>query len=288
MYRFKTIKLLLFVTLASFLFTGCQPDTVLNEDPEMSVEKIDIKDNPQIIDQLKTLGINSENVEEVTFVYPDGTTEPKLRIEEDIILSKSELKELSQMMEGLRDQEKQYSTNNLVSQNSTIDVIGYTGGGGYGLSSRMRTALRWAINNYNRLPISLTFTLTYGTNYQPYDMVVYRVPNGQAGGQAGFPTGGNPYKWIQIFSGMDNYNTNTNEHVITHEIGHAVGLRHTDYFSRQSCGQNTNEGSAGVGANHIPGTPTGFDSNSIMLACFGSNEDGEFGFYDEVALNYLY
>ncbi|MEM6801987.1 MAG: M57 family metalloprotease, partial [Bacteroidota bacterium] len=51
---------------------------------------------------------------------------------------------------------------------------------------------------------------------------------------------------------------------------------------------NTNEGSAGVGANHIPGTPTGFDSNSIMLACFGSNEDGEFGNFDRVALEFMY
>ena len=75
---------------------------------------------------------------------------------------------------------------------------------------------------------------------------------------------------------------------MTHEIGHCLGLRHTDYFSRASCGQNTNEGSAGVGAIHIPGTPTGIDWNSVMLACFSSNEDGEFGFYDEVALEFLY
>jgi len=288
LYQFRTIKAAIFISLASILFFSCQPEAILDEDPEMSTEQIQIKEDPTVLKQLKTLGINAEEVEEVTFVYPDGTTEPKLRIEEDIILTKAELKELSQMIGGLREQEKQYSTNNLVNQNTTIDVIGYTGGGGYGLSSRMRTALGWAVNNYNRLPISLTFTLTFGTNYQPYDMVVYRVPNGQAGGQAGFPSGGNPYKWIQIYSGLDSYSTNVNEHVITHEMGHAIGMRHTDYFSRQSCGQNQNEGSGGVGANHVPGTPTGFDANSIMLACFGSNEDGEFGFYDEVALNYLY
>ncbi|MEL6590372.1 MAG: M57 family metalloprotease, partial [Bacteroidota bacterium] len=44
----------------------------------------------------------------------------------------------------------------------------------------------------------------------------------------------------------------------------------------------------GVGAVHIPGTPTGFDANSIMLACFNSSEDGEFGPFDRVALEYLY
>ncbi|MEM9259510.1 MAG: M57 family metalloprotease [Bacteroidota bacterium] len=35
------------------------------------------------------------------------------------------------------------------------------------------------------------------------------------------------------------------------------------------------------------GFPSRYDAKSIMLACFGSNEDGEFGFYDRVALEYL-
>ena len=37
-----------------------------------------------------------------------------------------------------------------------------------------------------------------------------------------------------------------------------------------------------------PEMSTGFDANSIMLSCFVSGEDGEFGHYDEVALEYLY
>jgi hypothetical protein len=183
---------------------------------------------------------------------------------------------------------EQYRTTNLVSGlPRTIRVIGYTGGGN-ALTSKMRTALQMAVDNYNALNMGLSFTLTFGTNYGSYDIVVYRV-GGSAGGSAGFPSGGNPYKFVQIFSQTNNYSTNVVEHVITHEIGHCLGLRHTDFFNRSlSCGSGGNEGSGGVGAIHVPGTPTGFDPNSVMLSCFSSSENGEFGNYDRVALEYLY
>jgi hypothetical protein len=214
---------------------------------------------------------------------PDGTTETLYLLEGDIELTKDQLQEFQNMDAALQ---KQYRTSNLVSDNN-ISVIGYTGGS-YALTSKMRTALQWAINNYNRINTNKRFTLSFQASTNA-DIVVYRnFQNTGAGGSAGFPSGGAPYKWVQIYAGMQNYDTNVNEHVMTHEIGHAMGLRHTDYFSRQSCGQNTNEGSAGVGAIHIPGTPTGYDANSVMLACFSTGEDGEFGFYDIVALEYLY
>lgn len=74
-----------------------------------------------------------------------------------------------------------------------------------------------------------------------------------------------------------------------HAIGHCMGLYHTDYFNPSlSYGTGGNEGSAGVGAILIPSTPPGFDANSVMLACFSSSEDGGFGPFDEVALEFLY
>lgn len=209
-------------------------------------------------------------------------------LEGDIIITKENLSKMVQSeVAHVGPVGEQYRTNNLVSSPRTIRVIGYTGGS-FALDNTMRTALQWAINNYNRLNIGLNFTLTFGTNYQAYDMVVYKV-SGSGGGSAGFPSGGDPYQFVQIQSGTSSFGTNVTEHVITHEIGHSIGFRHTDFFNRSlSCGQGGNEGDGGVGAIYIPGTPTGFDTNSIMLACFSSNEDGEFGSYDITALEYLY
>jgi len=275
-------KLLLGLSLSVVFLNSCQKDKDLTA-----------TDQPVITDDIKAnfedLGFDVSDIDVVTDNNPlTGESETKYLLEQDIMISEQQMKNMltSEIFhEGVVGE--QYRTFNLVSSPQTINVIGYTGGSN-ALTSKMRTALQWAVANYNRLNIGLNFTLTFGTNYQPYDIVVYRTSGG-AGGSAGFPSGGSPYKFVQIFSGTNSYNTNVIEHVITHEIGHSVGLRHTDYFNRSlSCGSGGNEGSGGVGAVYIPGTPSGFDPNSIMLSCFSSNEDGEFGFYDEVALEYLY
>lgn len=56
-----------------------------------------------------------------------------------------------------------------------------------------------------------------------------------------------------------------------------------------SCGgRHYNEGSAGVGAILIPGTPSKADPNSWMLACISSGQNRPFNANDAIALNYLY
>ena len=267
------------LTACALLFTSCESE----ESFEQVEQNTDLTKAKAYAEEI---GYHPDDIKIDQFLLPDGSTEERIFIEDDIALQEADFYAL----EDMNTIAKQYRTRNLVSGSyRTIDIIGYTGGSN-ALTSTQRTALQWAVNNYNRLSgVSLTFRLTFGTSYQNKDMVIYRNPsNSGAGGSAGFPSNGRPNKFVQLYAGMDAYDTNTNEHVITHEIGHSVGFRHTDYYSRASCGQNVNEGDGGVGAIRVSGTPSGYDANSIMLSCFSSGEDGEFGQYDIIAMQNMY
>ena len=106
---------------------------------------------------------------------------------------------------------------------------------------------------------------------------------------------GDPYSQIKVNTYSFSTSTGTTNinfiaTILAHEIGHCIGFRHTDYMNRAySCGGTAyNEGSANVGAIHIPGTPTAADANSWMLACIAKDVDRPFNANDKIALNYLY
>ena len=290
----KKIKFLALCAVAAGVVTSCQKDEIADSTtPDVS----SIELSKSQIEALEKAGVNPLGAELVTVQHFNESPYQAIATgnmngTKDLVLNLEELMNGTYALEG-DGIEKQYRTNSLVSRSKgTISVIGYTGSC-CALTSRMRTGLQWAVDNYNALGLTFRMTLSFSASTNA-DMVVYNAGGSGAGGQAEFPSGGNPGKYIQIFGGMANYNNNVNEHVIGHEMGHAVGFRHTDYARRRCDGSN--EGTAGsIGAVHIPGTPTanqwgqsGLDSGSLMISCFDGSEDGEFSNADRTALQYLY
>ena len=233
------------------------------------------EDNDEIISNLITAGFPADDIQ----IY-DGI----VYVGNDAAVT---LEASREMLEGLAGEDvyKQYRTTNLVS--SSIDTICVNGSA---FSGTLSSALDMAIDNYNGLNLTFSMVRTSSRNAPGCDATITAKIASGAGGSAGFPKGGNPYGTINIGSGTTAYGVDTTEHVITHELGHCVGLRHSDYFDRSiSCGTGGNEGSAGVGAIHISGTPTGATvGGSIMNSCFRANENGEFTSSDRTALQTLY
>jgi len=292
-----------YLAYAMFIFalalTACQEDeveanvenskedTIINTN---SIENRTLITDTHLLNAIRSLDIDVGVVSVGDFHLPDGSVEERVYIGSDIVFT---WEELNKLIAANVDGAKQYRTFNLVTgSNRTINILGYTGGS-QALSSKAQTALQWAVDNYNNLNISLQFNLTFGTNFQAADMVVYdntvNNPSG-TGGVAGFPnSSGQPNKFVQIY-GIEQFSTNVNEHVISHEIGHSIGFRHSDWFDRLSCPPQAqgNEGAGSDGAVHIPGTPTGRDITSVMQACFSTSEDGEFNGNDIIALEFMY
>ncbi|HYH99718.1 zinc-dependent metalloprotease [Hyalangium sp.] len=190
-----------------------------------------------------------------------------------------------EMLQPGKESLEQYRTTNLVGTSVTKICVNPTST--FNSYTRLSQGLDAAIANYNGL--GLRITMARGPTTGCTANITAQTMSG-TGGSAGFPSGGRPYGTINIGTGLNTYSVDVNEHVITHELGHAVGFRHSDYYNRAiSCGSGGNEGTAGVGAILIPGTPsTATKGGSVMNSCFSSTETGEWTSSDRTALNYLY
>lgn len=180
---------------------------------------------------------------------------------------------------------EQYRTSNLVATNITNICVN-----GAAFTGSFSTSLNNAIARYNNLGLRFHMTRTAGSTAGCSAVITARVASG-TGGSSGFPSGGRPFNTINIGSGLQTFPPMTIGFVMMHELGHTIGLRHSDFFNRSiSCGgAATNEGDGGVGAILISGTPSGATvGGSVMNSCFRQNEVDQFTSTDVTALNALY
>jgi hypothetical protein len=249
--------IVLAVTVSAFTF-GCASGT---------------DETQEIVDNLVQAGFPASDIMVVDgLVYVGRDAQVSLEASREMLMSDGE--------------KEQYRTTNLVSL--TLDTICVDG-------SRLtnepfNTAVNNALANYNSLDLTFHMVRTTG-NQAGCDALISIKLSGPTGGSSGFPSGGLPFNSIQIGRSLSSFQTSTVTHVITHELGHCVGFRHSDFFDRSiSCGgQPSNEGDGGVGAILIQGTPSGATvGGSIMNSCFRTVEAGVFTSTDKTALNALY
>lgn len=276
-FSLSTICMLLFLFVVS-----CSDET--------SEVAIDAAELEEVAAELRALGFNTDDLFASNLQGKDGFV-----VEGDIFLTREQITAMSPAISvdnGNTVDTEHYRTTNVVSTPRTINVY---------MDSEFRApaqaAFDEALARYNALNLDLTFVRANspGADIDILAERLGRVPGGGIilGQSAGFPdANGDPATPVILNSRV--YNPRRGNPpadivtVITHEIGHAIGFRHTDYFDRSfSCGSGGNEGAGSIGAVYIPGTPAGPENGSWMLAC-SNGTDRPFTSGDQTALTTLY
>ncbi|RFP64524.1 protease [Hymenobacter lapidiphilus] len=230
------------------------------------------------INQVKALGFTATGAQKVA----GGVV-----VEGDILLTNEMLASQPEQSLLRVGQDEQYRTTNLVSRLPRVLTVSVSSQ----FPSGYVQAADEAIRRYNAQGLRITMRrITSGTADLPITYSADLGP-GVLGRSGGFPSNGNPAPGFQLApSVIGARSINNVATIMAHEMGHCLGFRHTDYFNRAySCGgAASNEGASGVGAIYIPGTPSGADPNSWMLACISSTDDRPFNANDRIALNYVY
>ncbi|HEV7556007.1 MAG TPA: M57 family metalloprotease [Kofleriaceae bacterium] len=251
-------------------FVGCTTDSTDSSGDETN----------EIVNNLVQAGYPADDIQVV-----DGT----VYVGNDAEVTLDASREMIETDDSV-DVKEQYHTKNLVSR-SLNEICIYDGHlKGHPVFS---DGLNRAIANYNALKLTFKMVRISKTNIDNTncDALINVVFQAGAGGVSGFPSHGKPFTTVHIGRDTSSFGVNVVEWVFTHELGHTVGMRHSDYYNRAiSCGgAPSNEGKGTVGAILVPGTPSKAKAHgSIMNSCFDGSENGEFTSTDVTALKKLY
>lgn len=294
MKTFSMLKYTFLLSLSILLISSCT-------EQDMDEVKIGAHLPEAVLDKILELDGNPLDFQYAELPSIDGST--KRLVSEtgvDAAISIDEFLNLST--------KKQYRTEFLVDTDkySTIDIYAFTGAGSFGLTTQSQRALADAVKNWNKVRLnSIHFNLEFNDNDAEYDPGVYEilaVAQEDLGfsGLAEFPyADGRPGTFIAVDSesvNLGNWSKDALEHIFTHELGHTIGFRHTDWQTRRSCveagvsPQEESEPFAELLPWTVPNIPgILYQKNSIMNACFNINTTrGELNSNDKRGLQNMY
>lgn len=279
MKNLKNIALI--AVVVSFLFSCEKKEEI---DTELK-QVVPVK----VLEKFQKLGVNSYGTVPYIQELPDGNKESGW-LSHDIFLSKNDIMNIPDLpAAGEETQAKLYRTNNLVRvprRGERVITIR-----GQRLDSRFRRGLTAAVRNFNDLRLKFRLELSFGNSGRS-DIVVFQNSSSDAAAVAGFPRNGNPFNRVELDRGARSLSSGLIEELITHELGHCFGLRHSDFRTRSSCNRGIVDEESfpnSPGAIYIPGTDRNTDSQrSVMTSCYGRSATGNFFSQDRTALRRLY
>lgn len=251
-----------------------------------SCSKSDKQQEPQpnpvsdeVLAQIQAHGFSTGNVRKTKDGY---------LVEGDILLTADQLNEKVSPTALRVGQVEQYRSSRLVTglpRNITIKTVG--------LGLAFVRGLDTAIWRYNSLDLRIHFTRVASGNAAITVQAFNQAPTNGAVlfAYSGLPTStGDPYPTINLNINAAAFGPNPNilfvGSMIQHEMGHCLGMQHTDYMDRSfSCGGSPVRET--ITPIWIPGTPMGPDPDSWMLAC-SNGGNRPFNSNDIIALKHLY
>jgi hypothetical protein len=274
-------------TLSALALAACTTDDVERDGEDPAAAEAELDDETlEIVENLKQAGFPEEGIEidEEGLVIVGGDAVVTIEASREMI----GLTRNGDEPEDGEDQFRQYRTTNVVAHE--IDNI-CINGSALNTYVNLSAGLDGAIANYTNQNLTFDMTRINGPSGPGCDVVItVNTWAGSTSAQAGFPAGGLPFRTVWMGTGIESFGIPVATHVLTHELGHAVGFRHSDYYNRGISGcSGGNEGQSTVGAHHIPNTPTtAVYDGSIMNACYNVGSTGVWDAEDIDALHQLY
>jgi len=239
-----------------------------------------------VVTYIKSLGYRQSDIKDIGNYYVvDGDILFDKRVTIDASKKKLELSKLP----TTRIKTEQSGTGSYVSISNVVVQIDPS-------MSAYQTEIQGAMNEWNSVSSSLTFTLYNGSGPSPNITISDNSGLGSGVcGEALFPVNGLPGSQIYIatsFMASLSFTSAQIQYVISHELGHTIGFRHTNWYYSGEPTSGTDPAGSSFGADPLPGTPNQYnydpDPTSIMNGGQCGNSYISLSDFDKAAFQYLY